>query len=66
MLIVVSSYMEDVAAMKLPVPPYDVERLDRAARSFTQLGYAGAMDSLRQTTLADYRPIIVSWRVRHR
>jgi hypothetical protein len=51
--------MDDVAAMKLPVPPYELTRLNRAAQAFTRFQYDGAMRSLRSLRLADFDPITV-------
>ena len=53
--------MDDVAAMKLPVPPYDVTRLNKAAQAFTRSQYDGAMRTLRSLRLADFDPITVSF-----
>jgi hypothetical protein len=51
--------MDEVAKLKLPVPPYDTVRLDWAASLFQQ---KDAIRLLKQSKLADYRPIIVSER----
>lgn len=53
--------MEDAADLKLPVPAYDVERLNRAASTFTSLGDRdAALEVMRRSKPADFHPIVVS------
>jgi hypothetical protein len=60
-LTTVDVYMSRVRAMKgLPVPEYDIERLDIAATSFSTLGAERAFKRMNQLKLEDYKPIIVS------
>ncbi len=51
--------MDQVAALTLPVPTYDVQRLDRAVSLYTALGREGALRAMRHLKLADFSPIIV-------
>ena len=43
----------------LPVPDYDVERLNKAASAFTSLGSKSALKHVASLKLADYNPVIV-------
>lgn len=53
--------MEDVAELDLPVPPYNVERLNRAATTFASLGSReAALEAMRRSKLSDFKPITVS------
>lgn len=53
--------MEDVAELKLPVPAYDVERLNRAAILCTSLpNRDAALEFMRASKLPAFRPIAVS------
>jgi hypothetical protein len=52
--------MQNAAKLSLPVPAWDVERLNRSAISYTTLGPDRGMKALTSLKLADYRPIIVS------
>ncbi|OCF37587.1 hypothetical protein I316_00713 [Kwoniella heveanensis BCC8398] len=53
----VSDYMDEVRAMDLAVPPWDVERLNLAMASYTNLGREKALKYMRRTKLADFKPI---------
>nr|XP_019008759.1 uncharacterized protein I206_06441 [Kwoniella pini CBS 10737]OCF47540.1 hypothetical protein I206_06441 [Kwoniella pini CBS 10737] len=52
-----ASYMEEVRLMKLPVPSHDVERLNLAIDSYTLMGREKAIQFMRRTKLADFKPI---------
>jgi hypothetical protein len=60
--ILVDLYMQEVQQLKLPVPFYDVERLDRAAATYTALNEDRdeAFQVMRHLQLQDFHPIIVS------
>jgi hypothetical protein len=52
--------MDQVRAMKnIPVPAYDVARLDMAVLAFTRMGSEKALRHMASTRLADYKPIVV-------
>nr|XP_031861887.1 uncharacterized protein CI109_002716 [Kwoniella shandongensis]KAA5528959.1 hypothetical protein CI109_002716 [Kwoniella shandongensis] len=53
-----NAFMEEVAAMKLAVPSYDVERLNMAIASYTTMGREKALKYMRSTRLSSFRPII--------
>ncbi|WWD07955.1 hypothetical protein V865_006064 [Kwoniella europaea PYCC6329] len=52
-----NSYMDEVRSFKLPVPSYDVERLNLAIDSYTTMGREKATQFMRRTKLADFKPI---------
>ncbi|WWC87223.1 uncharacterized protein L201_002111 [Kwoniella dendrophila CBS 6074] len=52
-----NKYMEDVRLLKLAVPAHDVERLNLAIDLYTSLGREKAIQSMRKTKLADFKPI---------
>lgn len=57
----VNTYMDQVKSLSnLPVPNYDVERLNKAASAFTTLGSRSAMKHMASLKLPDYNPIIAS------
>ena len=49
--------------MRLAVPPYDVERLDKAITTYTALGHDRALEAMRTSKLADFSPIHVGVRL---
>ena len=53
--------MGEAAALKLPIPYYDVERLDQEVFAYTTLGRDKALRVLRALNLDDFRPVIVSF-----
>ncbi|WVQ84001.1 hypothetical protein IAT38_006146 [Cryptococcus sp. DSM 104549] len=55
-----SEFMDDVKALKLAVPPWDVNRLNLAIASYTTMGRTQAFQYMRRTRLADFKPIIFS------
>lgn len=59
-LIKVNAYMEQVAALTLPVPPYDVVRVDKAIKCYTKYGRDKALAMMRALKLSDFDPITVS------
>lgn len=60
-LIPVNSFMDSVKALNsLPVPDYDVERLNQAALAFTAKSARDGMKQMISLKKADYRPITVS------
>lgn len=58
----VDLYMQEVQQLKLPVPSYDVERLNRAAQTYTSLtgDRDEAFQVMRHLKLSSFNPIIVS------
>jgi hypothetical protein len=54
--------MQEVQQLKLPVPSYDVERLNRAATTYTSLNgdRDEAFQVMRHLKLSSFNPIIVS------
>lgn len=52
--------MSVVESLRLPVPPYDTERLDMAAKMFRDLGRDEALKRMTSLKYEDYKPIIVS------
>ena len=60
-LMSVNTFMDSVKALtNLPVPEYDVERLNQAALAFTTKGAREGMRHMISLRKADYRPISVS------
>ena len=51
--------MVRAATLNLPVPAYDVERLDRSALAFTSLGGERALRAMGVLQLEDYHPVVV-------
>ena len=60
----VNAYMQDVFKLNLPVDVWDVERLNRAVKLYTQHGRDKAYNMMRKSRLADFNPIIVSIGIR--
>lgn len=56
----VNNYMELVESYHLPVPSYDVERLNTAAIMFRAYGRDEALKRMTALKYEDYKPIIVS------
>jgi hypothetical protein len=56
----VNNYMDVVESYGLPVPPYDVERLNTAAIMFRAFGRDEALKRMTALKYEDYKPIIVS------
>lgn len=52
--------MNEVSQMMLPVPEYDVERVDRALATYTSLGHQAALSKMRSSRVSDFNPIEVS------
>ncbi|WVF70081.1 hypothetical protein IAT40_004868 [Kwoniella sp. CBS 6097] len=52
-----SEYMDEVKALELAVPHWDVERLNLAIASYTSMGREKALKYMRRTKLADFKPI---------
>jgi hypothetical protein len=53
--------MDEVAGLKLPVPPYDVTRLDLAIKRFTALEKQLAYRAMRNASVDEFKPITVSF-----
>lgn len=43
--------------LKMPVPPYDVRRMNEAVESFTDMGATKALQHMKSLKLADFNPI---------
>lgn len=52
--------MDAVAQLQMPVPPYDVRRLNKAVESYTAMGPDKALKYLQSLKLSDFNPIEVS------
>ncbi|WRT65032.1 uncharacterized protein IL334_001974 [Kwoniella shivajii] len=52
-----NAYMDEVRLLKLAVPPHDVERLNLAIDCYTAMGREKAINFMRRTKLADFKPI---------
>lgn len=50
--------MDQVATLTMPVPSYDVRRLNKAVESYTTMGPEKALEYLQSLKLADFHPII--------
>lgn len=55
-----ADYMEEVRRMKMPVPPYDVRRLNAAVEAYTAYGRDDAIRYLKSLKLADFNPMVWS------
>lgn len=53
--------MEDVRQLKMPIPSFDVRRLNRAIEAYTTMGRDKALKYMQSLKLADFNPIEVSW-----
>ena len=56
----VVSYMDEVNAMSLDTPPYDLARINLALRLYKNFGREAALSKMRNSRPADFDPIIVS------
>jgi len=52
--------MEEEMKLKMPVPAYDVRRMNKAVESFTTMGPEKALSYMQSLKLADFNPIEVS------
>ncbi|EIW68698.1 hypothetical protein TREMEDRAFT_31780 [Tremella mesenterica DSM 1558] len=58
MINIVDSYMEEVSKMRLAVPPYDLERLNKAVGAYTAHGREKALTIMRNARLEDFSPVL--------
>ena len=56
----VTQFMEEEMKLKMPVPAYDVRRMNKAVESFTTMGPEKALSYMQSLKLADFNPIEVS------
>lgn len=49
-----NAFMDEVHKLKLPVPPWDVNRLNKAASAFTTMGRDKAIKYMLSLKLEDY------------
>lgn len=49
----------------MPVPPYDVRRMNMAVESYTAMGSEAALQHMQSRKLADFNPIEVSLLTHH-
>ena len=56
----VNRYMTELRSINLPVPPYDVDCLDKGAQSYTSLGRDRGLQTMRALKLEDFPPPMVS------
>jgi hypothetical protein len=52
--------MDEVNAMSLDTPPYDLARINLALRLYKSFGRESALSKMRNSRPADFDPIIVS------
>lgn len=60
LMITVESYMNDVCDLTLPVPPYDVERMNRALLSYTTEGRQEAFNTMLASRGPNFNLVAVS------
>lgn len=51
--------MQEVSELNLPVPAYDVERMDRALSAYTSQGRQPALNTLRTSRAQDFNLVAV-------
>ncbi|ORX34360.1 hypothetical protein BD324DRAFT_635569 [Kockovaella imperatae] len=51
-----NTYMNDLQSLKMPVPPYNVDRLNRGVLLYTTLGHDRALKIMRGMRLDDFPP----------